>query len=244
MSDKNRINQEKKFQDLRTGKSELRFISDYFTLAKRFKKEIFNFNTSKILALGCGIGNYVVQLAEKGHFVTSIDISPKALDILRKRIKDTNLSENVSIKLMNVENLDFKKSSFDYCYGVAILHHLDLAKAIPVLKKVLKKNGELLFVEPTKYNYFVKKYRERTPDMRSDFEHPLSHDDIQLLKNNFSKVKISGCYFLQTLLPAFIRHNEHFRLLRNLFDFFDNAILKIVPFLNLYCYSVIIKIEK
>ena len=109
-----------------------------------------------------------------------------------------------------------------------------------VLKRVWK--GKLFFIESVSYNYFVKKYREKTPDMRTEFEHPLSSEDLKIMKKYF-KIKIKGFYLLQTIMPGFVRYNNSFKGFRRFLDHVDYIILAILTFLKRYCYSWIIKLE-
>jgi len=49
---------------------------------------------------------------------------------------------------MNAEELKFADDYFDIVCGGAILHHLDLNKALSEIARVLKPDGKAIFVEP------------------------------------------------------------------------------------------------
>ena len=65
-------------------------------------------------------------------------------------------------------------ASFDIAYGSGILHHLNLNKSLNELKRILKKDGKIIFIEPMATNPFINLYRKFTPNARTSDEHPLS----------------------------------------------------------------------
>ncbi|MGQ9464975.1 MAG: class I SAM-dependent methyltransferase, partial [bacterium] len=58
--------------------------------------------------------------------------------------------ENLKIdfNIMDAENLAYKSKAFDLVYGIGILHHLNLNKVIPEIRRVLKPGGKAIFREP------------------------------------------------------------------------------------------------
>lgn len=96
------------------------------------KKDAVNEN-SRILDIGCGVGNYSIEFAKIAKEVVAIDISPRMLDFARVNAKKEGLS-NVSFNLLSwgdisLENLDFLKS-FDLvfaskCPGINSLETLE-----------------------------------------------------------------------------------------------------------------------
>lgn len=102
----------------------------------------------KALEIGCGTGIFTSILAGTGAEITAVDLSPD----LAKRARSQVSSPNVKFLVMNVEKLDFPSDSFDCVYGSSVLHHLDLAKALPEMLRVLKPGGVLVFTEPNMLN--------------------------------------------------------------------------------------------
>ena len=232
-----RLEKEKRFQDKRVNKEEKRFITDVDSLLSSFFNNLINLHGKKVLELGCGTGSRTIELGRENE-VIAIDISPESIKVLTKEIKKEKV--NAKAVLMNAEDLKFKDNYFDVVYGIAILHHLDLEKVMSELKMVCK--GNLFFIEPVSYNPIVRKYRERTPDMRTKFEHPLNSEDLKIMKKYF-KVKIKGFYLLQTIMPGFARYNNSFKGFRRFLDYIDLLILFVLPSLKRYCYSWIIQLK-
>jgi len=241
MNKEQRLKNESAFQDKRVlHKEDRRFITDYVFLFKDFNNILSSFVGKKILNIGCGTGTLTLQLAEKNEMV-AIDISSESIKVLKKSME--NKKVNAKALLMDAEELNFKDNSFDVIYGVAILHHLDLKKAIPGMKRVLKQNGSMFFIEPTNYNPFVNRYRGKTPHMRSKFEHPLGDEDFSLIKHHFPEMRIAGYNILQTTMPGFVKYGRKFKGFRKLLGNLDNFLTSIFPFLRKYGYSVIIEMR-
>ena len=53
---------------------------------------------------------------------------------------------------MDAHDLQFEDGTFDFVYGDAILHHLNMVPALDEIFRVLKPNGKILFVEPLDVN--------------------------------------------------------------------------------------------
>jgi SAM-dependent methyltransferase len=101
----------------------------------------------RLLDAGCGSGKYSVPLRMRGFDVVGMDVSFKALQMLRKSSIDREL--DIDILAGNVFKLPFKDHSFDliWCYGV--LQHLltgERESAIREFRCILKVEG-ILFIE-------------------------------------------------------------------------------------------------
>ena len=101
----------------------------------------------RLLDAGCGSGKYSVPLRMRGFDVVGIDVSFKALTMLR----DSSKAREIDIGILgaNVFQLPFKTGSYDliWCYGV--LQHI-LSKerecAVREFRRILRKEG-ILFME-------------------------------------------------------------------------------------------------
>ena len=114
-----------------------------------------------------------------------INISESELN--RGIIKSTvaNLRESIEFIIMDAHLLCFSDSYFDIVYGGAILHHLDLEKALREMCRVLKPGGAIIFSEPLNYNPFAKLVRFFTPEARTPDEKPLGLKELKLIKKYF-----------------------------------------------------------
>lgn len=103
-------------------------------------------NPQTILDFGCGGGWLSKILASRGSKVIGIDIS-KPLLLNAKKI--TPHSEFI---LGDCTRLPFKEKTFDLIAGIAILHHLNINKALFACYRVLKVFGFALFMDPNVLN--------------------------------------------------------------------------------------------
>lgn len=101
-----------------------------------------------VLEIGCGTGYFTREIAKTGAMVTAIDISPELLQIAKEEIPDTN----VTFLLENAYELSFNDLTFDSIVGSSVLHHLEIAKAIQEMFRVLKPGGSIFFTEPNMMN--------------------------------------------------------------------------------------------
>lgn len=103
---------------------------------------------SKILDVGTGSGQFiqVIQsmIPEHGEII-GIDLSEKALDAARKQFSEDS---NIHFEKMDATAMSFADNTFDVVCLSNSLHHLpDITKAMDEMKRVVKQDGVLFFVE-------------------------------------------------------------------------------------------------
>jgi len=96
--------------------------------------------------------------------LTCINISQAELDSGRSHA--AKLGYACDFFKMDAHELEFGDASFDIVFGVAILHHLDFARAMREIHRVLQKGGKILFVEPLRHNPVARLVRWFTPHAR------------------------------------------------------------------------------
>ena len=103
---------------------------------------------SKIVELGCGVGNYVIHFAKSGHDTTGIDISETAVGIAEKTALEKSLecrffASDVTCGFQGVGE------PFDLAYDWELLHHIfpeHREKYIRNVHRLLKPGGKYLSV--------------------------------------------------------------------------------------------------
>lgn len=111
---------------------------------------------TKILELGCGIGELAYHLATiTGAQVTGIDLSSRFIDQARAIHKHERLNFIVGDLSQMIPSADFERH--DYIVGNGILHHLyhELDSFLPALARWLNPGGRLIFWEPNLINPYV-----------------------------------------------------------------------------------------
>jgi ubiquinone/menaquinone biosynthesis C-methylase UbiE len=248
--DPSRIQREKEFHDQRFADDSTRRekVGRFYSITQSIKNEyeqllLDNSPESIIVEYGCGTGSYAFLIAKNGaKLVTGIDISSVAIEVAKAQAKVEEISNNISFLEMNAENLTFNDSSIDIICGSGILHHLDLEKSINSVVKVLQPQGTALFIEPLGHNFLINLFRYLTPNIRSEDEHPLLEQDLDLLKRYFKKVEIKY-FYLTTLMASLFVGLPGFKILLITLEFFDNLLFKI-PFLQKQAWQVLIKLSE
>lgn len=112
----------------------------------------------KVLDIAVGTGWSTEQFCRAGADVTAIDLTPKAVEITKKRLAINNLSANVMEA--DQENLPFPDNSFDYVLAWGcLMHSPNTEKAINEIYRVLKpggKTGAMLYNKNSlHWKYFI-----------------------------------------------------------------------------------------
>src|SRR5712691_459765 len=146
---------------------------------QRYRELIFDGCAGKrVLEYGCGLGGQAFALADRGANVTGIDISDVAVAQARRRA-DGYPPHLLSFVKADAEALDFPDGSFDLVCGSGILHHLDLARSLREVHRVLSSGGRGVFYEPVGHNPLLNLYRRLTPGSHTPDEHPLLMREIR-----------------------------------------------------------------
>jgi 2-polyprenyl-3-methyl-5-hydroxy-6-metoxy-1,4-benzoquinol methylase len=177
-----------------------------------------------VLEYGCGPGSEAFDLARMGARVHGIDISPVAIQLAQKTAAERGVSERCLFEVMNAEALSFADGTFDRICGSGILHHVDLDRAFREIARTLKPGGRGIFVEPLGHNPIINLYRRRTPEMRTDDEHPLLAKDLATASKTFRHVTAEFRH-LSVLAAVPLQKTPLFGLARRLLDRVDDLLL-------------------
>ena len=94
----------------------------------------------KVLEIGCGLGTDLLQFARNGAIVTGVDLTPRSIELTKKRFEIYNLPGE--FKVVNAEELPFEDNSFDFVYSHGVIHHTpNTEKVIENIRRVLKPDG-------------------------------------------------------------------------------------------------------
>ncbi len=101
------------------------------------------FSGKKVLDVGCGNGYVLSRYARAGADVQGVDITPKAIELSRRRFELQGLKGRFDEA--NAEALPFADATFDLVCSMGVLHHTpDTAKAVAEIHRVLKPGGRLI----------------------------------------------------------------------------------------------------
>jgi 2-polyprenyl-3-methyl-5-hydroxy-6-metoxy-1,4-benzoquinol methylase len=75
----------------------------------------------RVLEIGCGLGLHSQLITQAGARLTSIDLTPRAVGLTRKRMELKGLAADV--RLMDAENMEFEANEFDFVWSWGVIHH-------------------------------------------------------------------------------------------------------------------------
>lgn len=159
----------------------------FYTTVKISKDYLHNWlkvhSKNKIfLDYACGNGMHTINAAEYGaSLALGIDISPVSVENSIKEAKIANVESNTRFFVGDCENTSLPDDCIDTILCNGVLHHMNLEFVWPELFRILKPGGRILGVEALNYNPVIRAYRQRTPELRTEWEkdHILDLKDVK-----------------------------------------------------------------
>ena len=101
------------------------------------------FRDKRLLEIGFGTGTDLLQFARGGALVTGLDLTPRSIEIARRRFEVYR--QQAQFLIGDGENLSFPDESFDVVYSFGVLHHTpDTERAITEIHRVLRPGGQAI----------------------------------------------------------------------------------------------------
>jgi 2-polyprenyl-3-methyl-5-hydroxy-6-metoxy-1,4-benzoquinol methylase len=191
----------------------------------------------RVLDVGCGDGSNAVLLALRGARVTGIDLSPKTVELARRRAEANGVGDMVEFICSPIETAPLPEQYFDIVWGDSILHHVleDLDPVLSSLMRSLKPDGLFVFAEPVNLCASLRRLRMMVPvpiDGTPD-ERPLVAEEVERVVRCARRCTIRR-FRLLTRLDRFILKGysyEHSsaprRLLYECLSFLDCSLLSL-----------------
>jgi 2-polyprenyl-3-methyl-5-hydroxy-6-metoxy-1,4-benzoquinol methylase len=157
---------------------------------------------ARALEIGCGTGMFTAMFASSGASIVAVDLSEDLLESARKRGL-----ENVTFLAKNFEDCEVD-GPFDAVIGSSILHHLEIDRALPKIRALLKPGGVMSFAEPNMLNPqiaiqknipFIKRLAGDSPDETAFFAWRLGS---QLRSLGFESVEVTPFDWLHPSMPS------------------------------------------
>ena len=146
---------------------------------------------------------------------------------------------------MDAENLKFKENTFDIITASGMIHHVDFSKTLLEMLRVIKPGGEVICIEPLKYNPVFQLYRKLTPHLRTKWEaeHILGRKEIYMPKKYFKKVEPHFFHLFVFLAVPFRKTGIFFEFLLSFLEALDSVFLKI-PLIRWLAWQVVFTISE
>lgn len=227
----------------------------------RFAVERLNLTPGqRVLVLGCGAGEEAVYLARRGLRVSALDVSAGMLRVADRLARQYGVRDRIDLLHGDVHALPCGPQRFDLIFGNAVLHHMDLDRALGECRRTLRPGGRGVFIEPLAYNPVIKLYRYMAGALRTADEHPLRRADLRLFRRHFDTARHSEfhlatllifCWFYfgerihpsqdrywKKIIREAPRYERAFRVLWAV----DRLMLRVVPPLRWLCWNTVIEV--
>jgi ubiquinone/menaquinone biosynthesis C-methylase UbiE len=115
------------------------FVEDHIPAVAEFDEHA----GEKVLEIGCGLGTDLLQFARGGAEVTGLDLTPRGIELTRKRFDVYGLSGTFIVH--DAESLPFEDASFDLVYSFGVIHHTpNTRQVVDEIYRVLKPGGKAI----------------------------------------------------------------------------------------------------
>jgi SAM-dependent methyltransferase len=244
-----RIEREREFHDRRFSTNDGHRREDNFyralhDLERDFLRLVYKLGRDgDVLDYGCGSGERAVGIAQDlgAKSIAGIDISPAAVALGQSLAEQESVKPDFTVD--NCEGTSFPAERFDLVYGNGIIHHLDTARSVRELQRLLRPGGHIAFYEPLGTNPLINLYRFFTPGSRSPDEHPLMGKDFAMLKSAFANVELTYYGFLTVAALPLYGRPERSRLYR-VAARVDQILFRYCPPSRLFAWAVMIVARK
>ena len=150
---------------------------------------IGNVRDKVVLDLGCGSGEEIVPLRQRGALVIGVDISPHLIAIAHERLRRYGLTAD--LRVGSAYETDLPSESVDIVFCMSLLHHLEVDRVKKEIHRILKPDGLFVVKEPIRFSRTMVQLRRLFPTRKEDvseFEYPLSSEQVDALVQGFHVV--------------------------------------------------------
>jgi SAM-dependent methyltransferase len=214
----------------------------------------------RLLDLGTGAGEAATYFAGRGARVTAVDSSSGMLRVAAAT--GAHYGACFDRVQCSAEALPFADESFDVVYGANILHHVDRARALDEVRRVLKPGSRAAFWDPLAHNPLIQIYRWMAAPIRSKDERPLKLKDLRLFRARFARVEhrtfwlltlwiFLRFYLIERVSPTaerywkkIVRESARLEATYARLRRWDDRILSWLPWLGRYCWTLVVCVTK
>lgn len=190
-----------------------------------------------VLDFGCGTGENIVALVERGARVIGLDVSPDLINLAQQRLDVMGLKAELRVGSAYATGLP--DASVDVILCISLLHHLQIDQVRQELLRILAKGGRAVLKEPIRFSGSYSRLRNLFPpqDDISEYEHPLTQAEFASVCEPFRAEGLR--YFRLPFVPLLQRLGAGGWLWKT-----DRAIIRRLPRLTRYATSVVVSLRK
>ena len=136
--------------------NDMSFQSYNFIVRREHVLQLFDKRQGRYLDAGCGSGDFIPALLERGGEVFAIDVAAQMISQAKARFCALDSTQRLHLFQTDVTNLDFPENYFDAIIAVGLIEYLSIDE--PVLEefyRVLKPGGILILTVPNLVSPFM-----------------------------------------------------------------------------------------
>jgi ubiquinone/menaquinone biosynthesis C-methylase UbiE len=127
-----------------------------FIVRREHVLQLFDKRHGRYLDAGCGTGDFLPALLERGGDVFAIDVAAEMISQAKARLRCFDGTDRIHLSVADVTNLDFPESYFDAIISVGLVEYLSNDEAVlEELYRVLKPGGILIITVPNLASPFM-----------------------------------------------------------------------------------------
>ena len=121
----------------------------YQLVMKMLYSVVHDFNGRRVVEVGCGLGGFLTNVAQKGGIGIGLDVSSNAVRMTRDLAKQLGLQDKVDLVVGDAQFLPFKEQASGIVVCSETLEHVpDCEKAFSELVRITNKSGYLCLTVP------------------------------------------------------------------------------------------------
>ncbi len=180
----------------------------------KFLKLVPQLKKQKVLDLATGTADLALTLAKSPEIahITGIDLSKEMIEIGKEKVKRSNKSHKIDLKIGDGVHIPFENETFDLVtISFGIRNFSDFKKSLKNIHRVLKDDGQVMIMEfSIPRNIFIKKlyffyFRNWLPFIGNLIS---KHHDAYTYLNKTVETFPYGPQFLYAMEEAGFRHME------------------------------------
>lgn len=175
----------------------------------------YNSKSKKIIDLGCGTGNYMLQLPNDRIY--GVDFSKESITKLKTRQEYLKIRKRITAKVGDILHMPFDNNLFDIAFSFSTLYNIfELDMLIPEIYRVMN-HGGIAILE------FGNKYSINSVWDKLLFHYPQFHFSEKRIRSELDKngFKIKKVYYRQVIPNFWNRFDK---------DFVKNPLLQKISF--------------
>lgn len=173
-----------------------RDVESYYSKKYGYLNKYINYSSlsgKRVLDIGCGYGNTLVEIAKENAIVTGVDVSDLAVEMSKKNLEFRNL--NAEIVREDGENLKYKDNSFDFIFAISTVSYTpNPQRMIQEIHRMLKEGSVAyltVYNRNSWLNILFQTLNKKSPREEAPGFNQFSEKEFGELLKCYSKVEIT-----------------------------------------------------